>query len=230
MKKAKTGTIIAKLRSMSNKSALKGMERFGIDTKYALGISIPDIRGIAKSIGTDHGIALGLWESGIHEARILASFVDDPALVTERQMERWVNDFNSWDICDQCCSSLFDRTRFAYSKALEWTERDREYVKRAGFTMMAALSVHNKSMSDKDFERFIPIIERECLDERNFVRKAVNWALRQIGKRNRRLNRIAVASAKRIKAKDLRSARWIANDALRELTGDAVQDRLRSRE
>jgi 3-methyladenine DNA glycosylase AlkD len=141
-------------------------------------------------------------------------------------MEEWAGDFDSWDLCDQCCSNLFDRTKFAYGKAIEWPKREEEYVKRAGFVLMAALSVHNKEMRDAQFERFIPIIERECLDERNFVRKAVNWALRQIGKRNKRLNRLAILSAERIMLKDSNTAKWIANDALRELKSNAVQGRL----
>jgi 3-methyladenine DNA glycosylase AlkD len=221
-----TITIIERLRSMSNKSALEGMGRFGISTEHALGISIPELRAIAKRIGTNHKIALGLWNSRIHEARILASFVDDPALVTQRQIEEWVNDFDSWDLCDQCCSNLFDRTKFAYSKALGWTKSKKEYVKRAGFVMMAALSVHNKGMKDAEFERFLPIIERECLDERNFVKKAVNWALRQIGKRNKNLNKAAIQYAERIAKKDSRGARWIAKDALRELTSASIRKRL----
>ncbi len=221
-----TTAIINKLKSASSKRVLDGLGRFGSTPKHALGIQIPELRFIAKETGINHKLALSLWESGIHEARILSSFIDDPTLVTERQMEKWVNDFDSWDICDQCCGNLFDKTEFAYAKAFEWTKSEREYVKRAGFVLMATLSVHDKKMNDSKFEPFFPIMERECLDERNFVKKAVNWALRQVGKRNKRLNRAAIASAKRIRAMDSRSARWIANDALRELTSNAVQGRL----
>jgi 3-methyladenine DNA glycosylase AlkD len=221
-----TGAIIAELKKRADRNAVDGMSRFGINTKDALGVSIPELRKFAKRIGTNHETAIRLWKTGVHEARILASFVDDYSAVSEGQMEEWAGDFDSWDLCDQCCSNLFDRTKFAYGKAIEWPKREEEYVKRAGFVLMAALSVHNKEMRDAQFERFIPIIERECLDERNFVRKAVNWALRQIGKRNKRLNRLAILSAERIMLKDSNTAKWIANDALRELKSNAVQGRL----
>jgi 3-methyladenine DNA glycosylase AlkD len=226
MKKQKIQDIIRKLKSESNPDNLEGMGRFGINVKNALGVSIPKLRKIAKQIGKDHKLALELWKSKIHEARILAAMIDDPDMVSEGQLEKWVKDFDSWDLCDCCCGNLFDRTRFAYRKAVEWPKRKEEYVKRAGFTLMACLAVHNKKMADKDFTRFFPIIERESTDERNFVKKAVNWALRQIGKRNKKLNKNAIASCKLIAAKDSRSARWIASDAIRELTGKAVQGRL----
>ena len=222
----KVDRIIGKLKHYSNKNALKGMASFGIETKTALGVSIPNLRKIAKESGMDHETALLLWNTGIHEAKILASMIDDPALVTKEQMENWVMKFDSWDICDQCCGNLFDRTRFAYQKAISWTGRKEEYVKRAGFVLMAALSVHNKKMSDAEFLKFLPILERESYDERNFVKKAVNWALRQIGKRNRSLNRQAIKCAESIARKDSKSARWIANDALRELRSAAIQKRL----
>jgi 3-methyladenine DNA glycosylase AlkD len=168
-----------------------------------------------------------LWESGIHEARILASFVDDPRLVSERQMELWVRDFDSWDVCDQCCSALFDKTPFAYSKAAEWGRREEEFVKRAGFALMAALSVHDKKAADAAFLAFLPIIKKGAADERNFVKKAVNWALRQIGKRNLSLNKAAIRAADEISKMGPKSARWIASDALRELMSAPVKKRLR---
>jgi len=142
-------------------------------------------------------------------------------------MDRWVEDFDSWDVCDQVTSRLFDKTPFAYKKVHEWTKRDEEFVKRAGFAMIAALSVHDKKASDKEFEKFLPMIVRESKDERNYVKKAVNWALRQIGKRNKALNRKAIKTAERIRKIDSRSARWIATDALRELKSDAVQRKLK---
>ena len=222
-----TDAIIAELKKMADKDSVEGMSRFGIDTKDALGVGIPELRGFAKRLGTNHETAIRLWGAGIHEARILASFVDDYSKVSEGQMEEWVSDFDSWDLCDQCCSNLFDKTRFAYAKATEWPKRREEYVKRAGFVMMACLAVHNKEMKDAEFERFFPIIEGECSDDRNFVKKAVNWALRQIGKRNKRLNKGAIAAAKRVGARGSKSARWIASDALRELTSNAVQKRLK---
>lgn len=187
---------------------------------------MPYMRRMAKSIGKDHQLALELWASTIHEARTLASMVDDPKQVTEAQMEEWVLAFDSWDICDQCCSNLFDKTDFACQKVVEWTERPEEYVKRAGFVIMAALSVHNKAASDDLFLSFLPIIKREAVDDRNYVKKAVNWALRQIGKRNWALNEAAIATAKELQEMQSKSARWIASDALRELTGPTTQRRL----
>ena len=204
------------------------MARFGITPGNTYGISIPNLRKIAEQIGKNHQLAEQLWSSGIHEARILACMIDDPKAVTEEQLERWVKDFDSWDVCDQCCNKLFDKTEFAYQKAIEWSERNEEFVKRAGFVLMTQLAVHDKEANDSQFEQFLPIIKREATDERNFVKKAVNWALRQIGKRNRSLNRITIEVGKEIRQIDSKAAVWIANDALRELTSNKVQKRLHS--
>lgn len=193
------------------------MARFGIDTSNALAISIPVLRKMARELKPDHGLALALWKTGIHEARILATMVDDPAAVTEKQMEKWVRDFYSWDVCDQCCSNLFDKTPFARKKAFEWSSRNEEFVKRAGFTLMATLSVHDKESPDKAFLEFLKPIRREAGDARNYVKKAVNWALRQIGKRNPSLKKHAIRTAAEIRNMNIPSARWIASDALREL-------------
>ena len=163
----------------------------------------------------------------LHEARILAAFIGDPSLVTEDLMEAWVLDFDSWDVCDQVCGNLFDRTPAAYRKALEWSEQEQEYVKRAGFVLMATLAIHDKSAEDAKFWPFLTAIHREANDDRNFVKKAVNWALRQIGKRNRALNQAAIRVGKEIITINSKAARWIAGDALRELTRDRVQKRLR---
>lgn len=221
--------IIKQLKSLYNPKNVAGMARFGITSKNTLGISIPQIRAIAKKIGKDHSLAQELWDSGIHEARLLAGFIGDPERVTEKQMERWVRDFDSWDICDQVCSNLFDRTPFAYQKAVEWSQAKEEFIKRAGFVLMACLSVHDKKAGNKQFERFLPLIKQGSTDERNFVKKAVNWALRQIGKRNLYLNQKAIAQAEVIKKMGSRSGRWITSDALRELTSPAVQNRLKSK-
>lgn len=203
------------------------MVGFGINPDRALGVRIPDLRRLAKQVGTDHSLALGLWKTGIHEARILASMIDDPAAVTERQMESWAGDFDSWDLCDQCCGNLFDRTPFAYGKAVDWAGRDEEFVKRAGFALMAWAAVHDKTADNGTFLEFLPIVEREADDDRNFVKKAVNWSLRQIGKRNRWLHRAALDVAKRLAARnDSRPARWIGTDAVRELTSEPVRARL----
>lgn len=205
------------LQSLSNPAAVAGMARFGINPRNTFGVSIPELRKLAKRAGKDHELARDLWSSGIHEARILAAMIDVPELVTGKQMDSWAGDFDSWDVCDQCCSNLFDRTRFAYQKALVWSRDKGEFVKRAGFTLMAVLAVHDKKASDKEFIKFLPVIKRESVDERNFVRKAVNWALRQIGKRNAGLRKLAVKTAQEIRKIDSKSARWIASDALREL-------------
>jgi len=225
--KTSADQIIRKLKSLASPKNVEGMARFGICPDSTLGIPIPVLRGIAREAGKDHQLAQELWASGIHEARILACFVDKPELVTESQMESWVKDFDSWDVCDLCCANLFDRTKFAHQKAAEWSGREEEFVKRAGFTLMAALAVHDKKASDADFLKFLPIIKRESTDERNFVKKSVNWALRQIGKRNANLNKMAIKTAEEIQKIDSKSARWIAADALRELTGEAVQKKLK---
>jgi 3-methyladenine DNA glycosylase AlkD len=219
--------ILQQLKSLADPDAVAGMARFGINPKGTYGVSIPTLRKMAREIGRDHTLAEQLWSSGVHEARILACFVDDPLMVTAEQMERWVADFDSWDICDQCCSNLFDKTNLAHEKAVEWSAREEEFVKRAGFALMAALAVHDKKAKDEEFIRFLPAIIRESVDTRNFVKKAVNWALRQTGKRNRNLNREAIATAKQIQEIDSNAARWIASDALRELASEKVQQRLR---
>ena len=219
--------IIRHLKAHSNPTAIEGMARFGINPSNTLGVSIPTLRKIGKEIGTDHSLAQRLWDSGIHEARILATMIDDPKEVTVKQMERWVKDFDSWDVCDQCCSNLFDKTSYAHQKAVGWASRKEEFVKRAGFALMAALAVHDKQASNAQFERYLPVIKRESDDERNFVKKAVNWALRQIGKRNLQLNLMAIETARLIQKKESKAARWIAADAIRELTSDAVKMKLR---
>jgi 3-methyladenine DNA glycosylase AlkD len=228
-KEVRLREIVAELEAHANPANVAGMARYGINSKHALGVSIPRLRAMAREIGRDHALASELWASGIHEARILAGLVDDPAKVTAAQFERWAKGFDSWDVCDGVCGNLFDKTPFAYGKAVEWSARSEEFVKRAGFVLMAALAVHDKRASDKLFKTFLPLIEREAADERNFVKKAVNWALRQIGKRNRALNGDAIAAAKRIRKIDSKSARWIASDALRELESDAVRKRLSTR-
>lgn len=203
------------------------MARFGINPENTYGISIPNLRRLAREIGRDHALAQELWASGIHEARILASMIDESSNVTEEQMEAWARDFDSWDVCDQCCMNLFEKTGYAYQKCVEWSSREEEFVKRAGFALMARLAVSDKKAGDEQFAEFFPIIKREAADNRNYVKKAVNWALRQIGKRNRSLNRVAISTAKEIQEIDSKSARWIASDALRELTSEQVQGRLK---
>ncbi len=221
--------IVSHLQSLANPANIAGMARYGISTAGTLGVSIPVLRGLARDHRRDHALALDLWNTGLHEARILASLVDDPRQATDAQLVAWAGDFDSWDVCDQCCANLFDRTPFAHRKALEWADDGREFVRRAGFVMMAALAVHDTKADDAAFEPFFPAIKRYATDDRNFVRKAVNWALRNVGKRNLALNRRAIEVAEEIRAIDSRAVRWIAADALRELQGDKVQQRLREK-
>jgi 3-methyladenine DNA glycosylase AlkD len=218
--------IIKKLKSLSNPKAIIGMARYGITPENTYGVSIPNLRKIAGEIGINHKLAQQLWASNIRETKILASIIEDPEMVSEKQIEDWVKEFNYWEICDQCCMNLFEKTKFAYKKAVEWGSREKEFVKRAGFVLMARLAVSDKKADDDKFEKFLPVIKREAIDERNYVKKAVNWALRQIGKRNLNLNNKAINTAKEIQKMDSKSAKWTASDALRELTGKAVQKRL----
>lgn len=218
--------VLKQLESMANPAAVAGMAKFAVGGQHTLGISIPPLRQMAKTIGQDHALAQELWASGIHEARILAAFIDNPQQVSEAQLEAWVKDFDSWDVCDQCCISLFRQTPFAYQKVDEWSSREEEFVKRAAFALLAILAVHDKKAGDERFIGFLPLIQRAATDERNFVKKAVNWALRQIGKRNRHLNRAAIQAAQELQQLESKSARWIAADALRELTSEKVQQKL----
>jgi 3-methyladenine DNA glycosylase AlkD len=222
--------IMEKLEALSDPGRAKAMAAWaGIKATKLYGVSIPNLRKIAKEAGRNHALAQELWGSGVHEARLIACMIDDYRVVSEEQLEEWVGDFDSWDLCDQCCSNLFDKTAFAYQKAVEWSGRQDEYVKRAGYVMMATLAVHDKKAGDDVFLRFLPLIERGCTDDRNFVKKAVNWALRQIGKRNLRLNGAAIEVAEAISRVDSRAARWVASDALKELKSPMVQGRLGSR-
>ncbi len=219
--------VVRELRARRDEAAVAGMKRFGIVGNEVLGVSVPELRTLAKKAGRSHELALELWDTGIHEARIIAALVDEPERVTSEQMDEWVGEFESWDVCDACCGNLFDKTTFAYAKALKWSRAKAEFVKRAGFSMMAELAVHDKAAEDAKFIQFFSAIKAGSTDERNFVRKAVNWALRQIGKRNARLNKKAIAVAMEIRKLDSKSARWIAADALRELKSPWVTKRLR---
>ncbi len=217
--------IMEQLYARRDQSHLTGMSYFGINAEHALGISVNTLRQMARGLGEkNHALALELWQTGIHEARILATMVDDPTTVSEEQMEQWAAQFDSWDLCDQCCGNLFDKTALAWKKAAEWCAREAEYEKRAGFVLMASLAVHDKHASDERYLPFLAIIQREAYDHRNFVKKAVNWALRQIGKRNRTLNQAAIATAQEILQKG--KGNWVASNALRELSSQSVQSKL----
>jgi 3-methyladenine DNA glycosylase AlkD len=209
--------VLAALRTAADPKNVAGMARYGISTQGTLGVPVVLIRRLAKQAGRSHELAAELWDSGIHEARILATIVDRPEWVTRRQMHQWARDFDSWDVCDQACLNLFRYTPFAWAMSARWAGARREFVRRAGFALMAGLAVKDKNASDADFEALLPLIAVAATDPRNMVKKAVNWALRSIGKRNPHLRRAAVAAAEDIRAIDSPAARWIASDALREL-------------
>ncbi len=213
---------ITEIRALARPGGVEGLARYGISpTTEVVGTTLTDLRKLTRRIGRDHDLALALFDSRIHEGRLLATLVADPARVDPGLMERWVVTFDAWDVCDVVCGNLFDRTPFAHAKALEWSARDEEFVKRSGFAMMATLAVHDKAAKDSAFTPFLKAVEREADDGRKFVKKAANWALRQIGKRNPKLRERALATARRIQARGTRSARWIARDALRELEARA---------
>ena len=233
---------MAGLAPLGSEEARAGMARYGIRIANAFGVSVYELRRVAKGLGRDHDLALALWATGNHEARLLASMVDDPAAVTEAQMEAWAAAFDSWDVCDQVTSNLFDKTPFAYDKVREWSAAPDEWVKRAAFATAAALAVQDKKAADEPFLEILELCRREAGDDRNFVKKAVNWALRNIGKRNLRLHAAAVATAEAILAEAearaaadrrdpaARSGRWIARDALRELRSEKTLQRVRRRD
>jgi 3-methyladenine DNA glycosylase AlkD len=217
--------IIKELEELSNPEDVEGMARFGINHMKRYGVRMPELRRIAKNTGKNHELAEKLWNAGYGETRILASLIDDPEKVTEAQMEKWVLDFDSWDVCDQCCMNLFRKTPFAYKKIFEWSRNEHEFVKRAAFTLIAVLAVHDKQAPDDRFEQLFSLIIEESIDNRNYVKKSVNWALRHIGKKNIHLNRRAIEIAEEIHKIDSKSARWIASDALRELKSEKLQKR-----
>ncbi len=217
--------VIDKLKEISNPDLIDGIARFGIPTDNLIGIRSPDLRKLAKELGTNHDLADSLWKSDIHEAKLLATYLAEPALISIEKAETWLKDIYSWDICDSFCKAL-SFTNYAYEQAIEWSSREEEFVKRAGFVTMVNLAIHDKKAPDQKLEVFFPVIVKESRDERNFVKKAVNWALRQIGKRSIRLNRKALETAHVIKNQGTSSAKWIANDALKELTSMAVIGRL----
>jgi 3-methyladenine DNA glycosylase AlkD len=221
--------VLNKLNEKAKSDQLEGMARFGIVGDQRMGVSVPDMRRIAKDIGKNHQLALKLWDTGIPEAMIVAGMVAEPDKLTEEQMEDWVVDINSWDICDQVCMNLFEKSPYAEQKIFEWSAREEEFVKRTAYALIACLAWHDKDASDQAFTKYFPVIKNGSTDDRNFVKKAVNWALRNIGKRNIELNQAAIQVAREIQAVDSKSARWIASNAIRELESDKVQERLRKK-
>jgi len=223
---AAADAVLDQLREKGSAENVEGMGRYAIGSERRLGVSMPDIRKIAKTTGKDHELALELWESGFAEARIAACLIDMPGEVTEAQMEKWVVDFNSWDVCDQVCLNLFDKSNFTDTKIREWSTREEEFVKRAAFALIAGVAWHDKQAPDARFIGYLPIIKSGATDDRNFVKKGVSWALRHIGKRNSKLNKAAIKTAKEIQQVDSNAARWIASDVIRELESEKVQARL----
>src|SRR3974390_122233 len=215
--------VIEELRRHGSRRNVEGMARFGIRSEEVFGVSKPMLDAVARQIGPNHELGMRLWATGIHDVRLLAMLISEPEKVTGAQMDEWVREFDNWDVCDGTCCHLFVFARPVWKKAYAWTSRKAEFEKRAGFALAAYLAIHDKQAPDLAYQKFFPMIEREAWDERNFVRKAVNWALRNIGKRNLQLNREAIACAERIRANGIGAARWIAGDALRELKSDAVQ-------
>ena len=233
MKSAETEKIIKRLAALENPANIAKMRRFGIVAEKAFGIAAPELKQLAREIKKTtenrHALALELWESESYEARIIAYSIDDPKQVTVKQMDSWAADFDNWAICDGTCAHLFRKTDFAYEKAFTWSERGEEFVKRAGIVLMACLAVHDKQAEDAKIARFLPVLEQHSDDERNFVKKAVNWSLRQIGKRNLNLHKLAVETAGQIRRRHTKAARWIAADALRELSNEKIVKRIRDK-
>ena len=225
--------IVDRLKSFSNLKSLNRMAKFGIDPDRALGVRIPVLRELAKelrkSVEDRQGLAQKLWEQQIRETMIVAGMIAEPKMTTEELMDDWVEDFYDWEVCDQTCMNLFEKTPFAYKKAVQWSHRDEEYVKRAGYVMMARLAVSDKKADDERFIEFFPDIIRGATDQRHIVKKGVNWAIRQIGKRNLKLNEMAVELSLEIQEIDSPAAKWISSDALRELRSDAVIERLKNK-
>jgi len=221
------GAVLGELRGLGTRKNVEGMARFGIEATDVYGVSKPKLDGLAKKIGKNHELGLALWATGNHDAKILAGMICEAQKVTATQMEKWVRDFDNWDTCDGTCCHLFVFAAPAWLKAVSWTGRKQEFQKRAGFALGAYLAYRDKTAADAQFRTFLKMVEREADDDRNFVRKAVNWALRNIGKRNLRLNAAAIETGERLRKRESRAARWVAADALRELRSNAVQERLR---
>jgi 3-methyladenine DNA glycosylase AlkD len=220
---------IAWLKRHSTKATRDGMARYGLPSGNALGVSMADMKRLGKRLGTSHELAAALWDTGIYEARMVTSFVDDPALVTSAQMDRWCRDFDNWGICDTVCFHLFDKTPHAWRKVARWHDRRGEFVKRAAFALLASLALHDKAAGTALFLDSLPLIERAADDDRNFVKKGVSWALRAVGRRNSELNAASVTLARRLASSPDAAPRWVGRDALRELTSAAVSRQLAAR-
>lgn len=219
--------VVKKLKLRARPDQLEGMARYGMTPEQRLGVAVPEMRKLAKEIGKNHPLALQLWKTKIQEALIMSGMIGDPLQLTEEQMEEWVKDFDSWDVCDQVCMNLFDKSPLAWKKVEDWSQRKEEFVKRAAYSLIACLAWHDKQTPDKEFLQFFPLIVKGATDERNYVKKAVNWALRGLGKRSHFLNKKAIETAKELQKSNLKSARWIAADALRELENPVIKKRIK---
>ena len=227
--KVEVASVLTWLKKHSSARNREGMARFGLPSDNAFGVSVADIRQLAKRLGRNHELALALWDTGVYEARMLTTFVDEPSRVTPSQMDRWCRDFDSWGICDALCFHLFDKTPHAWKKIAKWSDARAEFVKRASFALLASVALHDKTAADKPFLDSFPLIERAATDDRNFVKKAVSWALRGIGKRNAALNSAAVKLARRLADSTHPAARWTGKDALRDLATPATLRRMKRR-
>jgi 3-methyladenine DNA glycosylase AlkD len=225
-RKAEVECVLAWLRKRSSARNREGMARYGLYSKNTLGVSVANIRVLAKRLGRNHELALALWDTGVYEARMLTTFVDEPSHVTPAQMDRWCRDFDSWGICDGLCFHLFDKTPHAWKKIAKWSNARAEFVKRASFALLASVALHDKTASDKSFLDSLSLIERAAIDDRNFVKKAVSWALRGIGKRSPALHAASVKLASRLALSPHPAARWTGKDALRDLATPATRRRL----
>jgi 3-methyladenine DNA glycosylase AlkD len=224
-----TNEVLAWLEKRGSRRTVAGMARYGIRAERAFGVTMGTLVSLKKRLGQDHALSLALWESGWYEARLLAALVGDPERVTRRQMNAWAHGFENWADCDTVCFKLFDRTPFAWEKGRQWSKSPREFVKRGGFVLMACLALHDKAAPDKSFLSLLPLIEKGAHDDRNFVKKGVNWALRSIGRRNLALNAAARRVAKRLVLSEEASCRWVGKDALRELASPKVRAQLTRR-
>lgn len=214
-------SVISQLKELATRHTLDGMSRYGIPSEHAFGVAVGDMRKLAKQLGRNQDLANALWKTGFYEARMIATFLGEPARVTPALMDKWCKDFDSWALCDTACFDLFDKTPHAYAKVAEWAERKNEFEKRAGFALLASLAGHDKKASDAQFSQFFPLIERAAHDERNFVKKAVSWALRRIGTRSPALKKSALTLAKKLAASSEPSVRWVGKDAVRDLSKSA---------
>jgi 3-methyladenine DNA glycosylase AlkD len=221
--------VMEQLQSKAKPGNVEGMARFAIVGDKRIGVSVPDMRKIAKETGKDHQLALDLWDTGVPEGMIVAGMIAEPDKLTEQQMESWVVEIDSWDVCDQVCMNLFENSPLAEEKIFDWSKREEEFVKRTAYALIACLAWHDKGASDEEFIKYFPVIKAGATDDRNFVKKAVNWALRNIGKRSLALNKSALEVAYQIREIDAKSARWIASDAIRELESEKIQERLKKK-